>query len=129
MNRRDFHRLGMAALGGMLACTASSCVGNKKSADAELPSDAKDPDKSPWLQEPHICRGLNACKGLGKGKKNTCAGTSACAIAKAHTCGGDNECAGQGGCGEHPGENKCKGMGACHVPLQDEAWAKARKSF
>ncbi len=66
---------------------------------------------------------------MGKGGKNDCAGTSACATAKAHTCAGENACLGLGGCGETPGENKCKGMGKCHVPLKDEAWAKARKRF
>ena len=52
-----------------------------------------------------------------------------CALAKAHTCGGDNECRGQGGCGAKPGENECKGKGSCHVPLDAKAWPKARKRF
>jgi hypothetical protein len=125
MNRRDFAKLTAAALGGMLA-GARLAADDKK--DSDKPK-KKDPDKPLLLQEPHVCRGLNTCKNLGKSKKNDCAGQGNCATAKAHTCGGENDCAGLGGCGEHPGENKCKGMGDCHVPLQDKAWEKARKSF
>ncbi len=121
MNRRDFTRLAAAALGGALA--------GAKLAAAEDKPKKKDVEKPLLLQEPNVCRGLNTCKGKGKGGKNDCAGMGQCATAKAHTCGGDNDCAGLGGCGEHPGENKCKGMGECHVPLTDKAWAKARKSF
>ena len=121
MNRRDFTKLAAAALGGALA-------GAKLAAADDKPK-AKDKAKPLLLQEPHVCRGLNTCKGKAKGGKNDCAGMGQCATAKAHTCGGDNDCAGLGGCGEHPGENKCKGMGECHVPLTDKSWAKARKSF
>ena len=121
MNRRDFSKLAAAALGGMMA--------GAKLAAAEDKPKKKEVDKPLLLQEPHVCRGLNTCKGKGKGGKNDCAGMGQCATAKAHTCGGDNDCAGLGGCGEHPGENKCKSMGDCHVPLSDKAWDKARKSF
>ena len=121
MNRRDFSKLAAAALGGMMA--------GAKLAAAEDKPKKKEVDKPLLLQEPHVCRGLNTCKGKGKGGKNDCAGMGQCATAKAHTCGGDNDCAGLGGCGEHPGENKCKGMGDCHVPLSDKAWDKARKNY
>ena len=73
-------------------------------------------------QEPHVCRGLNTCKGKGAGAKNDCAGQGDCATAKAHTCAGDNDCAGLGGCNadvKAPGENACKGKGGCHVPIKD----------
>jgi hypothetical protein len=121
VNRRDFTRLAAAALGGVMA-------GAKIAAAEEKPK-PKDKDKPLLLQEPHVCRGLNTCKGKGKGGKNDCAGQGQCATAKAHTCGGENDCTGLGGCGEHPGENKCKGMGECHVPLTDKPWAKARKNY
>jgi hypothetical protein len=127
LNRRDFQKLAMAALSGLVAGTGLACADEKK--DDKKEDKPKDEKKEPLLQEPHVCRGLNTCKGLGKDKKNDCAGTSACATAKAHTCGGENACRGLGGCGETPGENKCKGMGKCHVPLEDKAWAKARKRF
>ena len=100
MNRRDFAKLTAAALGGLLAGAGLTEGAAKK-------PKKKDPKKPLFLQEPHVCRGLNTCKGKGKGGKNDCAGQGACATAKAHTCGGDNDCAGLGGCGEHPGENAC----------------------
>ena len=116
-NRRDFTKLAAAALGGLVAGTA-------------MAEDKKEDDKvNPLLKEPHVCRGLNTCKGKGKGGENACAGQGVCATAKAHTCKGDNECKGQGGCGEHPGENECKGKGDCAVPLNAKAWPKARKRF
>jgi hypothetical protein len=121
MNRREFTRLTAAAVGGLVAG-----VGIARADDAPK---KKSSDKSNFLQEPHVCRGLNTCKGKDKDKKNDCAGMGNCATAKAHTCKGDNDCAGLGGCGENPGDNKCKGEGGCNVPLADHAWSKARKSF
>ena len=123
-NRRDFTKLAAAALGGLVAGTA---LAQDKKDDKQ--DDKKDKTKNPFLSEPHVCRGLNTCKAKGKGEKNDCAGSSACATAKAHTCKGDNDCRGLGGCGEKPGENECKGMGECAVPLSDKAWPKARKRF
>ncbi len=120
MNRRDFARLASAALSGLL-------VGSAVAQEKKDPK--KEPKKNPLLSDKHVCKGLNACKGKGKGGKNDCAGMGACATAKAHTCGEMNECRGQGGCGAKPGENECKGMGACHVPLEKKAWDKARKRF
>ena len=121
LNRRDFQRLTVAALGGMLAGAATA------HAKDEVPK--KDKNKNPLLGEPHICRGLNVCKGLGADKKNACAGQGVCATAKEHTCHYKNECRGQGGCGEHPGENSCKAKGECAVPLMDDTWEKARARF
>jgi hypothetical protein len=121
VNRRDFSKLAAAALSGMVA--------GAKLTRADEPPKKKDIAKPLFLQEPHVCRGLNTCKGKGKGGKNDCAGMSDCATAKESTCAGDNDCAGVGGCGATPGENKCEGMGGCHVPLQKSAWDKARKSY
>jgi hypothetical protein len=126
VSRRDFNRLSLTALGGLLA--GLGLAGEVTAEDDKAPG-KKDPKKPLLLQEPHVCRGLNICKAKGKGGKNDCAGTSACATAKAHTCGGENDCAGLGGCGEKPGENACKGMGKCHVPLSKKAWPKAREHF
>ncbi len=88
-------------------------------------------DINPYLmaEEPHVCRGLNTCKGKDKTGKNQCAGQGLCATAEKHACNGNNECKGQGGCGEHPGQNTCKGKGACAVPLTTKTWAKARPQF
>ena len=122
MNRRDFQRLTAAAIGGLVA------GGSLASAADEKPP-GKDKDKSPLLGEPHICRGLNVCKGLGAKKDNACAGQGACATAAGHSCHADNECRGQGGCGAKPGENACKGKGECGVPLSSKTWVKARKRF
>lgn len=119
MNRRHFSKLTAAAFGGLLAGAGV----------ARAEEDKKTGKKSPLLYEPHICRGLNTCKGKGKGGKNACAGQSDCSTAEAHSCSGENACRGFGGCGNEPGENKCKGMSACHVPLTQKTWTKARKRF
>ena len=110
----------MAAFGGML-------VGTTLATHAADKTEKNDP--ALLLQDKHVCRGLNTCKGKGKGGDNSCAGTGNCAIADKHSCKGDNACKGQGGCGEHPGQNSCKGLGACEVPLNEQTWKKARKAF
>ena len=115
-SRRDFfNKLAVAAGGGVLLGAA----GMARAAD----------EKSLFLTEPHTCKGLNTCKGKGKGGKNDCAGQGACATAKAHSCHGHNECKGQGGCGDTAGQNSCKGKGECSVPLGKKTWKKARKGF
>lgn len=119
LSRRDFSKLTMAAFGGMLAGAGV----------AHAAEDKKTGKKSPFLYEPHICRGLNTCKGKDPQKHNACAGQGNCATVEEHSCKGDNNCRGQGGCGEKIGENACKGMGGCEVPLGDEKWKKARKRF
>jgi hypothetical protein len=124
VNRRDFQRLTLAAFGGLVAGAAAA---ESKAADGKPPQ--KDDKKNPLLGEPHICRGLNVCKGLGADKKNACAGQGVCATAKEHSCHFKNECRGQGGCGEKPGENACKAKGECAVPLMGDTWEKARKRF
>jgi hypothetical protein len=125
LSRRQFARLTAAAVGGLLAGVHPALADDKKPEH----KDAKK-DGFPWLQEPHICRGLNpTCKGEIKGKKNECAGQAFYPTVKEHKCQGMNDCAGEGGCGEHPGENTCKGMGECAVPLSDKAWRTARKNF
>ena len=124
LDRRDFERLTVAALGGLLAGAALEC--SALAADAPP---AKDKNKNPMLGEPHVCRGINMCKGLGSKKDNACAGQGACATAKAHTCHAENECRGQGGCGKIPGENACKGKGECGVPMSAGAWKRARTKF
>ncbi len=53
LSRRNFSKLTMAAFGGMLAG-----VGVARAAD-----DKKTGEKNPYLYDPHICRGLNTCKG------------------------------------------------------------------
>jgi hypothetical protein len=126
VNRRDFSRLALAALGGLLAGTSAG-YGDEK--EEEKKEDKKTSKKHLLLLEPHICRGLNTCKGKGKGGKHDCAGMGNCHTVESHTCKGENECRGQGGCGEKPGENACKGMGECAVPLKDKVWTKARKRF
>ena len=113
IDRRDFHHLTAAALGGLAAGTLLGCSGPGGGG-------ATASDK-------HLCRGLNDCKGQGKGGDNACRGQGACATAKEATCGGNNECKGLGGCGETVGANDCKGKGACHIPLMDSAWDKLRK--
>lgn len=104
LNRRDFQRLTLAAMGGL----AVGATAPRLAAAAEGKS---------LLEEPHVCRGLNTCKnksGCGETKgKNACAGQGGCATAEKHDCKGQNTCKGQGGCGENPGENTCKAKGGC----------------
>ena len=123
MDRRDFHKLTTAALGGLAAGTVLGC--NKPGGDlAKKPASA--PEVTIAKAEVHLCRGLNDCTGQGKGGDNACRGQGNCATAKEHTCGGQNECKGLGGCGEKVGANDCKEMGGCHVPLMDDAWKTLR---
>lgn len=124
-NRRQFAALTAAAVGGLMTGAGALPADDKKPEH----KDAKK-DGFPWLQDPHICRGLNpSCKGEVKGAKNDCAGQAAAPTVKEHKCKGMNDCAGEGGCGEKPGENACKGMGECAVPLKDKPWGIARKNF
>jgi hypothetical protein len=102
----------------------------------------KQPDSSNLLlSEPHVCRGLNTCKGKGADGRNACAGQGVCATAPHHMCKGNNECRGLGACEEgtwpqhqpeYPGENTCKGKGGCEVPMypnRARMWIKARNRF
>lgn len=124
VKRRDFGKLAVAAFGG-LAVGASS-----REAAADDDKAPKIPvDPALLLKDPHVCRGLNVCKGHGAGGKNECAGRGQCASVK-HVCAGENECKGQGGCGGYPGQNNvCKGQGHCAVPLDAETWEIARIQF
>ena len=132
LSRRDFNRLTTAALGGALAGTMIGCGDGKpkkKPAPPPPKPDAAAAGDSLLLAEPHVCRGLNTCKGKGQGKKNDCAGKGDCATAKAHTCATTNDCKGQGGCGEKAGQNACNGKGKCNVPLKSDKWQKVRDAF
>lgn len=149
LNRRDFHRLSMAAMGGLMAGAAAGCgeqpaakapavsksMEEAAKASAAAKSESAKPENAGTdvaVSEKHTCRGLNTCKGLGGGAtpgKNSCAGQGECATVAEHSCGPNNECKGQGGCGKDPGNNECKGQGGCHVPLMDFAWKKVRARF
>jgi hypothetical protein len=133
LRRRDFGKMTVAAFGGLLAgCAASNEPGGQK-ANGEAAAEGDAPkvnvDPALLLVEPHVCRGLNTCKGKGKGGENACAGQGACASAKAHTCHYENECKGQGGCGGYPGQNTCKGKSLCAVPVSADTWKLARMQF
>jgi len=130
-SRRRFNQLVLAALGGTLSGVVLGCTGGQKgTTTSDAASQGNNYDENLLLAgDPHICRGLNLCKGQGKSKSNDCAGQGDCASAAKHACDGQNTCKGQGGCGEHPGQNQCKGQGACAVPLKDKTWEKARAKF
>ena len=129
LTRRDFTKLTVAALAGAaLGCGKPSEVPSPAAGKAGLLQDVSVDNL--LLKEPHVCRGLNACKGTARGGENTCAGQGKCATAKAHGCGGRNACKGQGGCGGDPGQNACKGQGKCGVPItMDPAWDKVRSAL
>jgi hypothetical protein len=135
-NRRDFHKLTALAMGGMMAGTFAGCssktdksaeTANGKTAGAGIGAKA-DPALAQWTGK-HLCRGLNACQGEGKGGTNDCAGLGACATVAAQSCGGHNECKNLGGCGPNAGSNECKGQGGCHVPLMESAWKTVYEKF
>lgn len=128
LSRREFSQLAVAAFGGVLAGTLAGCGGEPTKPAAETSkTDAATAKQE--VANGHACRGLNTCKGKGKGGENECAGTGACATFAAHTCGGENECKGQGGCGPNPLTNDCRAQGHCAMPLMDHAWEKVRKGF
>ena len=106
---------------------------NANAGEAEIQAlDAQAPggiQPSLILSDPHVCRGLNTCKGKGKGRSNSCAGRGACATVDSHACNGLNDCKAHGGCGQFPGQNSCQGKGACAVPLKKDTWTEARKIF
>lgn len=135
LDRRDFHKLTVAALGGMIAGTTVGCTGtpptqpSSPSVANSMASATLTEAEKLIIDEPHTCRGLNSCKNLGRSKYNACAGQGTCASIADAACSGNNECKGQGGCGEDPGMNSCKGKGGCHIPLMESAWTKARTAF
>src|SRR6476646_6612204 len=116
-DRRDFHKLTSAALGGLAAGSVFGCSKSGGSSAGKPVGEETTLAKA----EVHLCRGLNECKGQGKDGQNSCRGQGTCATAKEHSCGGQNECKGLGGCGETVGANECKGEGGCHVPLRPDA--------
>ncbi|HXU45224.1 MAG TPA: hypothetical protein VN783_06845 [Thermoanaerobaculia bacterium] len=113
LNRRELGKLTLAAFGGVMA--GSLFTGRAFAGEA---AEFK-------LSDPHICCGLNTCKGHGAGAKNECAGMGTCATAEAHGCNGSNACAGQG----EDGMNSCKGKGSCAVPVKGDKWKAARANF
>ena len=136
LDRRQI--LTFAALSGLLAAPAFAETAPGQAPPEGKKGKIKPPDVyNPLLIEPHVCRGLNTCKGKGRDGKNQCAGTGACATAPDNSCGGSNECRGLGACDRppqagYPGENTCKGQGGCQVPMlpaKPEMWKKARMRF
>jgi len=114
IDRRDFHKLTSAALGGLAAGAVLGCKkGGGDTAVAKI--------------DVHLCRGLNDCKGQGKDGKNDCRGQGTCATAKEHSCATQNDCKGLGGCGGKEGANDCRQKGGCSVPLMEGAWENLRK--
>jgi len=135
-DRRDFHKLTSAAIGGLAAGAILGCgqEGGGGKAKNEPPKQNEKETSSGGAApgtlaaaELHLCRGLNECKRQGKDKQNSCRGQGACATAKEHSCGGQNDCKGLGGCGTEVGKNDCKGKGGCHVPLMEDAWKTLRE--
>ena len=123
LDRRTFNQLTAAAVGGIAAGTLAGCGSDQPAAKPGAGTGAT------AAADVHVCRGLNDCKGKGKGGDNACRGQGACATAKAHACHTKNDCKGQGGCGGATGENECKGKGGCSVPLMEGAWDELRKKL
>jgi hypothetical protein len=127
VSRRIFSQnLTIAALGGL----AAGALGQDASKPAPAPALKCNIDPTLLVgAEPHVCRGLNSCKGKGKGGGNACAGQGNCATAPTISCSTNNECKGKGGCGGYPGQNTCKAQGECAVPLKKDIWEIARKQY
>jgi hypothetical protein len=138
LKRRDFSKLTLAALGGLVSGTVIGCSDDTATtkpaasgtggAGSEGKAPKHDAAGKPETQEvaAHACRGLNDCKSAA----NECRGQGSCATKEwYHDCSGMNNCKGQGGCGDNPITNDCKGKGGCHVPLMEESWDKARTTM
>lgn len=127
LNRRDFSKWSVAALGGLVAGTAAGCGnGAETPAGGDAGTESSGGNEETMEVAAHACRGLNDCKSAS----NECRGQGTCATeAWHHECAGQNDCKGQGGCGENPLANECKTHGACAVPLMDAAWEKARENM
>src|SRR4051794_12066657 len=89
IDRRTFHQLTAAALSGIAAGSLAGCGGEKP---GNKPAGGATGTPVAAAAEVHLCRGLNDCKGKGKGGNNDCRGQGACATAKEHACGGKNDC-------------------------------------
>lgn len=146
LNRRDFARITAAALAGTMTGSLVGCGKDEPGGGSNTPPKPTTStteeieqkgvayDEKLLLSEPHVCCGLNLCKGHGACKtaghnckgKNECAGLGKCASAEKHVCSGLNDCKGQGGCGTNPGENSCSEKGACAVPLKPDKWKMVR---
>jgi hypothetical protein len=116
-DRRTFHQLTAAAIGGLVAGAALGCNSHPQMGRVT----------TSVTSDKHLCRGLNDCKGQGAGGKNDCRGQGDCATVAHHACGTENTCKGLGGCGDTAGINECAGKGGCHVPLMEGAWEDVRK--
>jgi len=126
LNRRDFSKWSVAALGGLVSGSLIGCKGSDDAPAGGTGSTDSDSGDDTMDVAAHACRGLNDCKSAG----NDCRGQGTCATeAWRHECAGMNECKGQGGCGENPLANECKTHGHCAVPLMDAAWEKARENM
>ena len=119
IDRRDFHKLTSAALGGLAAGAVLGCSKKGTKIGPGVMQVAS--------TDVHLCRGLNDCKGQGKDGKNDCRGQGTCATAKEHSCATQNDCKGLGGCGGKEGANDCRQKGGCSVPLMEGAWENLRK--
>jgi uncharacterized membrane protein YphA (DoxX/SURF4 family) len=141
--RREFAKLVAAAVAGLAGglvvrhfAGSSAPPTDKSAAGDSPPSHDKDIAAPPNTDlnllvsgGPHVCRGLNTCKGKAKDHKNACAGQGACATVESHACQGLNDCKGHGGCDGTAGINLCSGKGACAVPLKEKVWQLARARF
>jgi hypothetical protein len=156
LSRREFHRLTVAAFGGVVAGAAIGCgdngddagsgggrddettTGDATQTDATISADNSQGNGEQELvggerPELNACLGLNQCKQYGKNPgEHDCAGYGACATAKSHDCATKNECKYLGGCAGKSGTNECRGQGGCQMPLVpfgDESWQQARTAF
>jgi len=138
LNRRDFNKLTMAALGGVVAGTAIGCGSgdeDEKKTGGTTPETPGPPGGDPDGDgDPKValnaCRGLNTCSEAGQGEHD-CAGKGSCYTVEKHDCATLNTCQYLGGCHGKAGINECKEMGGCGVPMDadSDAWKQAHDAF
>src|SRR5262245_2492631 len=94
LSRRDFNRLTVAALGGVVAGASALARADDEPKDEK---EEKEGEKKEGEEEKeiHVCRGLNTCNNKGASGENDCAGQGTCSTAVEHTCGGQNDCKNQ----------------------------------
>lgn len=151
-NRREFSKIGAAAIAGMFAASTGAVTSqlaaaeNQRSTTQFPPAPSSQQGLPPGLpplpgnENPHACAGMNSCRGQGQGGNNACAFQGGCASER-HNCAKEHSCKFTAGCrfdlflkGKIPGQNKCsfKNFGETYcgvVPIKDPRVREIAKCY